>query len=196
MGFRMCSWMRRYVGKKCCKKNNHLLQGRMREELADLFRWRYQQLKDLPHVKSAPEYLTANPGLSYTCQCINVEGTESQPQPHFYQNVIEAEYVVHMYKYMKLLGYDSSMYFAFFSKKPYSKGRGNDVNHQPRFCTKQTDQKNKAMLPFLLVFLPIIMTKKFSLFPLLSASTFQIYPPFFPPQTKSRSSRPTTGRSI
>eukprot|EP01063_Lacrimia_lanifica_P019949 TRINITY_DN27345_c0_g1_i1.p1 TRINITY_DN27345_c0_g1~~TRINITY_DN27345_c0_g1_i1.p1 ORF type:complete len:1450 (+),score=554.59 TRINITY_DN27345_c0_g1_i1:66-4415(+) len=79
-------------------------QGRMRKELCDLFRWRYTDLKDLPHTQEGV-YRTANAGLSHTYQMIHVDGNETCPQPHFYQNLQEAEYVVCLYKYMRLLGY-------------------------------------------------------------------------------------------
>eukprot|EP01064_Diplonema_japonicum_P036639 TRINITY_DN8313_c0_g1_i2.p1 TRINITY_DN8313_c0_g1~~TRINITY_DN8313_c0_g1_i2.p1 ORF type:complete len:1319 (+),score=327.48 TRINITY_DN8313_c0_g1_i2:52-4008(+) len=82
-------------------------QGRMRRQLADLFRWRYTSLSDLPHV-AAPTFQKANGGFSSVFQCINVEGAkESQPQPHFYQNVKEAEFIVATYMFMRLLGYES-----------------------------------------------------------------------------------------
>eukprot|EP01062_Namystynia_karyoxenos_P069924 TRINITY_DN6533_c0_g1_i3.p1 TRINITY_DN6533_c0_g1~~TRINITY_DN6533_c0_g1_i3.p1 ORF type:complete len:1505 (+),score=516.09 TRINITY_DN6533_c0_g1_i3:74-4588(+) len=84
-------------------------QGRMRTELADLFRWRYKELRDLPHVQREDRFGLANAGFALTHQCIDVgdfrgQG-ESQPQPHFYQNLGEAEYVVATYMYMRLLGY-------------------------------------------------------------------------------------------
>eukprot|EP01059_Diplonema_ambulator_P031862 TRINITY_DN5991_c1_g3_i1.p1 TRINITY_DN5991_c1_g3~~TRINITY_DN5991_c1_g3_i1.p1 ORF type:complete len:1329 (+),score=380.49 TRINITY_DN5991_c1_g3_i1:128-4114(+) len=83
-------------------------QGRMRPQLANVFRWRYANLKDLPHISSHPSYLTANGGFSSVCQCIDVpNGAESQPQPYFYQNLQEAEYVVSVFMLMRLLGYES-----------------------------------------------------------------------------------------
>ncbi|KAJ9442416.1 Pre-mRNA-splicing factor cwf11 [Diplonema papillatum] len=83
-------------------------QGRMRSELGDLFRWRYKDLQDLPHVKQVSEFQKANAGFTYTHQFIDVEGKETEPQEHFYQNLIEAEIVVHTYMYMRLLGYPAS----------------------------------------------------------------------------------------
>jgi intron-binding protein aquarius len=85
------------------------LQGRARPEIAELYRWRYKALGDLPHMMAQPEYSKANAGLAHTLQLVDVgdyQGQgESSPQPHFYQNLGEAEYVVAMYQYMRLLGY-------------------------------------------------------------------------------------------
>lgn len=73
------------------------------------FYFRYRCLGNLSHVLSKPEYLTANPGLVYDYQVINVPDFngvgESQPSPFFYQNLAEAEYVVALFMYMRLLGY-------------------------------------------------------------------------------------------
>lgn len=88
-------------------------QGRARAEIAALYSWRYQlascQLGNLPNVLEKPQYLTANAGFAYTFQFIDVPAFqgkgESCPTPHFYQNLGEAEYVVAMYQYMRLLGY-------------------------------------------------------------------------------------------
>ncbi|KAF7252091.1 RNA helicase aquarius [Varanus komodoensis] len=52
---------------------------------------------------------TANAGFLYDFQLINVEDFhgvgESEPNPYFYQNLGEAEYVVALFMYMCLLGY-------------------------------------------------------------------------------------------
>ena len=88
-------------------------QGRARAEIAALYSWRYQttayQLGDLPAVQEQPEYLRANSGFVHTVQFIDVpefQGKgESCPTPYFYQNLGEAEYVVAVYQYMRLLGY-------------------------------------------------------------------------------------------
>ena len=85
-------------------------QGRSRPTIAELFRWRYQDLKDFEHVKvcgplhmsqeaariqphllpqASEEYATANAGFAHEYQMVNVEdfeGTgEMQPSPFFYQ---------------------------------------------------------------------------------------------------------------
>ncbi|KAH1650344.1 hypothetical protein KXV89_002738 [Aspergillus fumigatus] len=87
-------------------------QGRARPSLAELFRWRYHQLGDLPIVHTAQEYKHANAGFQYDYQFINVpdyQGSgEREPTPHFIQNLGEAEYAVAIYQYMRLLGYPAS----------------------------------------------------------------------------------------
>jgi intron-binding protein aquarius len=84
-------------------------QGRARSSICDLYKWRYKKLDDLKHVLEWPEYLRANPGFVHDYQLINVENYnnvgESEPMPHFYQNLAEAEYVVAVYMYMRLIGY-------------------------------------------------------------------------------------------
>ena len=84
-------------------------QGRSRPSIADLYRWRYKSLTDLSTVSQDPTYSAANAGFRYPFQFINVddfEGVgETQPSPHFIQNLGEAEYAVAIYQYMRLLGY-------------------------------------------------------------------------------------------
>lgn len=86
-------------------------QGRARPSIAELFRWRYNQLGDLPSVES-DAFKTANAGFKFDYQFINVpdyQGTgEREPSPHFIQNLGEAEYAVGLYQYMRLLGYPAS----------------------------------------------------------------------------------------
>ncbi|KAL4746227.1 hypothetical protein BDW72DRAFT_185265 [Aspergillus terricola var. indicus] len=87
-------------------------QGRARPSIAELFRWRYQNLGNLPIVEQAPEFKQANAGFQFEYQFINVEdyqGTgEREPTPHFIQNLGEAEYAVAIFQYMRLLGYPAS----------------------------------------------------------------------------------------
>ena len=84
-------------------------QGRCRPALASLFRFRYPTLTDLPHLSNQPEFLTANAGLRYDYQFINIaDAPEREPTPHFIQNIPEAEYTVALYQYMRLLGYPAS----------------------------------------------------------------------------------------
>jgi intron-binding protein aquarius len=82
-------------------------QGRARPSIADLYRWNYKELKDLPLTK--PEFQQSNAGFALEYQAINVEDYngvgESFPRPHYVQNLGEAEYVVATYMYMRLLGY-------------------------------------------------------------------------------------------
>lgn len=84
-------------------------QGRSRPSLSKLYSWRYPHLTDLPSVSTQPEFLRANAGLRYTAQWIEVPDYksrgESSPFPHVYQNLGEAEYIVALYMYMRLLGY-------------------------------------------------------------------------------------------
>ncbi|KAL8912743.1 MAG: hypothetical protein Q9171_002282 [Xanthocarpia ochracea] len=87
-------------------------QGRARPSIAELYKWRYPKLENLPNVLTETEYLLANAGFRHEYQFIDVpdyKGTgESQPTPHYFQNLGEAEYAVAMYQYMRLLGYPAS----------------------------------------------------------------------------------------
>lgn len=84
-------------------------QGRARPSLCDLYRWRYKDLRDLPHIGERAEYAVANAGFAFDYQLINVDDYKGQgetaPMPYHYQNRGEAEYVVAVYKYMRTLGY-------------------------------------------------------------------------------------------
>lgn len=84
-------------------------QGRARPSIASLYSWRYRKLGNLPIVSSGHEYQIANAGFRYDYQFINVSDYkgmgESEPTPHFTQNLGEAEYAVAIYQYMRLLGY-------------------------------------------------------------------------------------------
>lgn len=82
-------------------------QGRSRRSIADLFRWRYPQLVDLDFIRQRSSFSRANPGFLYTSQLIDTGEltSESQPLPHFYQNVAEAEYIAFTFLYMRMLGY-------------------------------------------------------------------------------------------
>jgi len=87
-------------------------QGRSRPSICSLYNWRYKALGNLPHVLNHTDYQTANAGFSFDYQLINVPDFngvgESQPSPFFYQNLAEAEYVVAVYMYMRLIGYEAS----------------------------------------------------------------------------------------
>ena len=87
-------------------------QGRARPSIADLYKWRYPTLSNLPNVLMQPEFLLANAGFRYEYQFIDVgdyKGKgESQPSSHFFQNLGEAEYTIAIYQYMRLLGYPAS----------------------------------------------------------------------------------------
>ena len=86
-------------------------QGRARPELAKLYSWRYRALGDLPSTTEGA-YRLANPGFAHESQFVDVEdyegAGESAPTPHFYQNLGEAEYLVSVYQYMRLLGYPAN----------------------------------------------------------------------------------------
>ncbi|CAL8581376.1 hypothetical protein XPA_007074 [Xanthoria parietina] len=87
-------------------------QGRARPSIAELYKWRYPKLENLPNVLTETEYLRANAGFRHEYQFVDVpdyKGTgESQPTPHYTQNLGEAEYAVAIYQYMRLLGYPAS----------------------------------------------------------------------------------------
>ncbi|KAG0055975.1 hypothetical protein BGZ83_006742 [Gryganskiella cystojenkinii] len=86
-------------------------QGRARSKMAALYKWRYNELGDLPNVLQNEEFKFANPGFKYDFQFVNVDNYHGQgetaPRPHFIQNLGEAEYIVAVYQYMILLGYPS-----------------------------------------------------------------------------------------
>ncbi|KAK4517155.1 uncharacterized protein ATC70_000486 [Mucor velutinosus] len=83
-------------------------QGRARPCIADLYNWRYHDLQNLPKVTEGP-YTKANAGFAFDYQMIDVgeyqQQGETEPVPYFYQNLGEAEYVVAVYQYMRLVGY-------------------------------------------------------------------------------------------
>jgi intron-binding protein aquarius len=87
-------------------------QGRARPSIAALYNWRYRDLGDLPRVATQPAFLAANPGFAFEYQLIDVPDFlgrgEHESVPHFYQNLGEAEYLVSVYQYMRLLGYPAS----------------------------------------------------------------------------------------
>lgn len=85
-------------------------QGRTRASIADLFRWRYDRLGDLPAVvERKGKFGVGNAGFGFDYQFVNVgdyQGKgETQSVQFFYQNLGEAKFVVEVYKYMRLLGY-------------------------------------------------------------------------------------------
>ncbi|GAB2209722.1 hypothetical protein Drorol1_Dr00026945 [Drosera rotundifolia] len=84
-------------------------QGRARPTIAKLYNWRYRELGDLPFLKESVFFHRANSGFSYDYQLVDVPDYngrgETAPSPWFYQNEGEAEYIVSVYIYMRLLGY-------------------------------------------------------------------------------------------
>ncbi|KAL3425681.1 intron-binding protein aquarius [Phlyctema vagabunda] len=87
-------------------------QGRARPSISALYSWRYKNLGNLPIVQTSPEFQIANAGFKYDYQFIQVPDYngkgESEPTPHFIQNLGEAEYAVAIFQYMRLLGYPAS----------------------------------------------------------------------------------------
>ncbi|XP_072992424.1 uncharacterized protein [Typha latifolia] len=87
-------------------------QGRARPSIATLYNWRYRELGDLPYVLEEAIFQKANAGFSYEYQLIDVPDYhgkgETAPSPWFYQNEGEAEFVVSVYIYMRLIGYPAS----------------------------------------------------------------------------------------
>ena len=87
-------------------------QGRARPSIAQLYRWRYPGLGNLPVVENSPEFKLANAGLRYDYQFINVPDYrgqgEREPSPHFIQNLGEAEYAVAVFMFLRLLGFPAS----------------------------------------------------------------------------------------
>uniref|UniRef100_A0A1D1XQ76 Intron-binding protein aquarius n=1 Tax=Anthurium amnicola TaxID=1678845 RepID=A0A1D1XQ76_9ARAE len=87
-------------------------QGRARPSIAKLYNWRYRDLGDLPYVREEAIFHKANAGFSYEYQLIDVPDYhgrgETAPSPWFYQNEGEAEYIVSVYMYMRLLGYPAN----------------------------------------------------------------------------------------
>lgn len=85
------------------------MQGRARPSLATLYNWRYRALGDLPAVREGAPFLAANAGLAHEYQLVDVGDYngrgELEPSPHFFQNLGEAEYLVSLYQYMRLVGY-------------------------------------------------------------------------------------------
>ena len=84
-------------------------QGRCRPSIAELFKWRYPTLDNLPSLIQERNFARANAGFKYDYQFIDVPNYQDQgerePSPHFIQNLGEAEYAVALFQYMRLLGY-------------------------------------------------------------------------------------------
>ncbi|CZT52224.1 related to NAM7-nonsense-mediated mRNA decay protein [Rhynchosporium secalis] len=87
-------------------------QGRARPSIASLYSWRYEKLDSLPLTSTTHEFQVANAGFKHDYQFIQVPDYkgkgESEPTPHFIQNLGEAEYAVAIYQFMRLLGYPAS----------------------------------------------------------------------------------------
>lgn len=66
----------------------------------------------LSHFVQAPQFQLANAGFAFDYQLINVPDYmgkgETEPLPYYYQNLGEAEYLVSMYQFMRLMGYPAN----------------------------------------------------------------------------------------
>ncbi|KAJ2452723.1 hypothetical protein EV183_002702 [Coemansia sp. RSA 2336] len=86
-------------------------QARARPSIASLYRHRYRSLGDLKPLVFQGAYAQPNPGFAHVLQFVDVgdyQGQgESEPSRYFYQNLGEAEYVVAVYQYMRLIGYSA-----------------------------------------------------------------------------------------
>ncbi|KAJ1964495.1 hypothetical protein GGI12_001391 [Dipsacomyces acuminosporus] len=85
-------------------------QARARPAIASLYRYRYEKLGDLePGVTQGEFAKQTNSGFKHVFQFVDVgdfKGKgETEPTKYYYQNLGEAEYVVAVYQYMRLLGY-------------------------------------------------------------------------------------------
>ena len=87
-------------------------QGRARPSIASLYKWRYAELGNLPNVQAGEGFKRANAGFRFEYQFVDVQDYkgkgETEPTPHFIQNLGEAEYAVAIYQYMRLIGYPAS----------------------------------------------------------------------------------------
>ena len=84
-------------------------QGRARPEIAKLYNWRYRSLGDMEHVTGREMFRLANAGFAHQFQLVNVEDLggvgESEPTAFFSQKLAEAEYIIAVYMYMRIIGY-------------------------------------------------------------------------------------------
>eukprot|EP00963_Diacronema_lutheri_P001261 scaffold80_cov325-Pavlova_lutheri.AAC.51 len=81
-------------------------QGRSRPQIADLYRWHYSGLRDLPHVMDELQYKRATGGFAHAFQIVDVpDGHEHSPAPHAFQNLGEAEYLASVFQYARLCGH-------------------------------------------------------------------------------------------
>ena len=85
-------------------------QGRSRNEIVDLYRYKYDNLIDMKEISK--KFSKINFGFKHNIQFINVEefnnhGEEMNSSNSFY-NLAEAEYCIGLYMYMCLIGYDSN----------------------------------------------------------------------------------------
>lgn len=83
-------------------------QGRCRPTIASLWDWKYGGLLNMKRTTEG-RYQFANAGFVHVAQFIDVHAFkgkgEEQPEAHAFVNHGEAEYVVAVYQYMRLIGY-------------------------------------------------------------------------------------------
>ncbi|POM63021.1 DEAD helicases superfamily protein (Aquarius) [Phytophthora palmivora] len=92
-------------------------QGRSRSELADIYRWCYDDISssgektmlgDLPRVSTEHAYQVGNAGFSHVAQLVDLSGSEErQSKPFAFENEEEARFVVALFRYMMRIGYRS-----------------------------------------------------------------------------------------
>jgi intron-binding protein aquarius len=145
-------------------------QGRARPSIAELYKWRYPSLSNLPSVLSNPEFQIANAGFKHEYQFIDVQDYkgkgEDQPTPHWMINLGEAEYAVALFMYMRLLGYPASkitILTTYAGQKSLINdvlghkcknnplfGRPKHVATVDKYQGEQNDCKSPPLLPFFL----------------------------------------------
>jgi len=133
-------------------------QGRARPDIASLYNWRYRALGDMEHVKTRPAFVAANAGFAHEFQLVDVpNASESEPTAYFYQNLAEAEYIIAVYMYMRLLGYPAdrisilSTYngqVALLNDVARYRCSGNELGMPPKISTvdKYQGQQNDFVL--------------------------------------------------
>ena len=86
-------------------------QARCRPSLAKLFNWRYPSLRDLPPVSRQP-FTLATSSFVHEFQFVDVQDFygkgETQPRRHFFQNLGEAEYIAHLFLWLRSRGHPAS----------------------------------------------------------------------------------------
>ncbi|KAH6598803.1 hypothetical protein BASA61_002789 [Batrachochytrium salamandrivorans] len=87
-------------------------QRRSRPSIAKLSASLYPSMSYLSDSQISKPMRLANPGFAFDSQLVNVEDFlgqgETMPRKDFFQNLGEAEYLVAVFQYMRLIGYPSS----------------------------------------------------------------------------------------
>ena len=83
-----------------------VLHQRSRTQISALYQWRYGSSMSSSLGSNYASKKGANAGMMYTTQFVDVQKSEELACPlGEYQNVMEAEYIVHVYQYLRLLGH-------------------------------------------------------------------------------------------